>query len=312
MTNEFWSHRRFIPLAKRLVMLERFRCAARGLCLGVAAMHLAGCSPVMVLNATVPSWGYRKTKGVVYGDEPRQKLDVYTPGRRKAGAPVVVYFYGGGWQQGGKAEAQFVAEALTSRGYVTVVPDYRLYPNVTFPAFIEDGAQAVRWARDNASKYNADPSRIYLMGHSAGAHLAALLVLDEKYLNDVGVDRTIIRGMAGMGGPYDFKATGQYGRVFAQVDPSPTTGSARHSYNAMDFVDGDEPPMLLMQGTADKLVEPANASRLARRIREKGGEATCLMYRGVGHSRNLLALAWTFRWVASTLDDTTAFFEAHR
>ncbi len=270
-------------------------------------LSLLGCKPVSILNATVPSWGYHKNKSLTYGDLPRQKLDVYTPGRPKPNAPILVYFYGGAWQQGDKAEAQFVAEAFTSRGYVTIVPDYRLYPNVVFPAFIEDAALAVRWARDNAARFNADPTRIYLMGHSAGAHIAALLVLDEKYLHDVGVDRTIIRAMAGMGGPYDFIANGEYAPIFAQ----PTTAPSPRSYNAIDFVDGDEPPMLLIQGRADTLVDPANATRLATRIRDQGGTVRCLMYPNINHSGNLLSLAWTFRWLAPTLTDTTTFFTAH-
>jgi len=277
------------------------------LCFAVIVPALVGCTPVGFLNATVPSWGYCKTKDLAYGGQARQKLDVYQPGRQRPGAPIVVYFYGGGWQEGNKAEAQFVAEAMTSHGYVTIIPDYRLYPSVRFPAFVEDGAMAVRWARDNAARFNADPSRIYLMGHSAGAHTAALLVLDEGYLNDVGVDRSIIRGMAGMGGPYDFVASGIYASVFAQVAGATT----RASYNVIDNVDGDEPPMLLMQGKGDKLVDPSNATRLAARIRSKGGQVRHITYSGVGHSGNLLSIAWTFRWVTSALDDTVAFFKAH-
>jgi len=276
--------------------------------LSVCVLMLVGCTPVGFLNATVPSWGYRKTKDLAYGEVPRQKLDVYQPGRQKPLSPVVVYFYGGGWQGGEKAEAQFVAEALTSRGYVTVVPDYRLYPEVTFPAFVEDAADTVRWTRDNVARFGGDPSRIYLMGHSAGAHTAALLVLDERYLEAVNVDRSIIRGMAGMGGPYDFVANGIYAPVFA-APPGATTQAS--SYNAIDYVDGDEPPMLLMQGDGDKLVEPANAQRMADRIRAKGGQVRHILYHGVGHSGNLLSLAWTFRWVTGALDDTVRFFEEH-
>jgi acetyl esterase/lipase len=269
---------------------------------------LVGCSHFDVLNATVPGWGYRQTKGIAYGEAARQKLDVYRPLRQKAGAPLIVFFYGGGWQQGNRRDYRFVGEAFTSYGYVTVIPDYRLYPAVTFPAFVNDGAQAVRWARDHAAQLGADPQRIFLVGHSAGAHIAALLTYDERYLQAAGVDRSAIVAAAGMGGPYDFRATGQYEAIFPQRD-DPT---AQVAYNPIRFVDGDEPPMLLAQGARDRIVEPGNALRLARRVREQGGAVRHLRFPRGTHADAVLSLAWSFRWLTPALREIDAFFKEPR
>ncbi|HMB94824.1 MAG TPA: alpha/beta hydrolase, partial [Tepidisphaeraceae bacterium] len=167
-------------------------------------LPMAGCTEFDLLNATIPCWGYSRTSDLKYGELPRQKLDVYRPRGKPAAAPVVIFFYGGDWQSGNKSDYRFVADAFTSRGFVAVLPDYRLYPQVTFPSFVEDAALAVRWTHDNAANFGGDPRRIYLMGHSAGAHIAALLTLDEHYLKNVGLDRSAIRATAGLSGPYDF------------------------------------------------------------------------------------------------------------
>ena len=149
----------------------------------VAAISaLAACTPLVLVNVTIPEDGFVAETGLRYGPEERQALDVYLPKDRAGPSPVVVFFYGGAWRRGERGDHLFAAEALTSQGYVAVVPDYRLYPEVRFPAFVEDGAKALRWVRDHAADFGGDPDRLYLMGHSAGAHIAALLTLDERYL----------------------------------------------------------------------------------------------------------------------------------
>ncbi|MEO7155926.1 MAG: alpha/beta hydrolase, partial [Vicinamibacterales bacterium] len=155
----------------------------------VALLALTGCSKFDLLNATVPARNYLRTDDISYGPLARQKLDVYRPKSPPPRADIVIFFYGGDWQAGSKRDYRFVAEALTSRGFVAVMPNYGLYPEVTFPAFVEDAAQVVRWAHDNATTIGGDPAHIYLMGHSAGAHIAALLTLDARYLAGTGLDR---------------------------------------------------------------------------------------------------------------------------
>lgn len=271
-------------------------------------MSAIGCSRFDLLNATVPPLGYTAARNIVYGPLERQRLDVYTPCHPVPRAPIVIFFYGGDWQSGSKADYRFVGQALASRGFIAVLPDYRLYPAVTFPAFVQDGAMACRWVHDHATALGAAPDRMYLMGHSAGAYIAAMLTLDARYLRAVGLDRGNIRATAALSGPYDFVPLPDDRRVF---------GIARddtHTYPAMEpihFVDGREPPMLLVQGLKDPTVNPRNAYRLAARIREAGGHVELIVYPQLGHVGVVLSLASCFHWLAPTLTDTCAYFETH-
>lgn len=271
-------------------------------------MPLAGCSRFDLLNAAVPRCGYVKTSDVAYGPRPRQTLDIYRPKGTDQPAGVVVFFYGGSWQMGSKADYRFVAQALASRGFIAVLPDYRLYPNVTFPAFVEDAARAVRWVYDHAEAIGGDRRHLYLMGHSAGAHIAALLTLDERYLRAVGLEQDVIRATAALSGPYDFIPTPDNRDVFRMVagQKKPPVAS-----QPIRFADGNDPPLLLIHGAEDETVRPGNARRLAERLRSVGGQVETKFYADRGHVGILLALAWPFRWYAPTLDDVTAFFRAH-
>jgi len=147
--------------------------------IGIVALgFIAGCSPLGLLNRAAAFSEARATRDVPYGGLPRQRLDLYRAPEVGAPAPVVIFFYGGSWQRGDKSDYPFVGDAFASRGFLTLIPNYRVHPEVRFPAFVEDGAEVVRWARDHAAELGADPQRIYLLGHSAGAHIAALLALD--------------------------------------------------------------------------------------------------------------------------------------
>jgi acetyl esterase/lipase len=278
------------------------------LLLAATAVWLTGCTGLQLLNATVSHFGYMRTTDISYGDDPRQKLDVYLPKQMSPNAKVVIFFYGGSWREGSKADYRFVAQALTSRGFIVVLPDYRLYPQVIFPAFVEDGASAVRWVRDNISTYGGGTNRLYLMGHSAGSHIAALLTLDAHYLKNVGLDRNVIRATATLSGPYDFTPNPWDRPVFGmatnqtEIDPK---------IEPITFVDGKEPPMLLVQGLRDKIVAPSNAVNLAARIREAGGEVEYITYPKRGHASVVVALASPYHWLAPVLKDVTDYFDQH-
>jgi acetyl esterase/lipase len=260
-----------------------------------------------VLNSLVPTCGYQRTTDLAYGDLPRQKLDVYRPNKSSAAA-VVIFFYGGHWQTGSKTDYRFVAQALTSRGFVAVLPDYRLYPQVTFPAFVQDGAAAVRWVHDNISRFGGDPAKIYLMGHSAGAHIAALLTLDGHYLKDVGLDQSAVRATAALSGPYDFVPLPQDKAVFGMNETDSTPDPA---IEPIHFVDGHAPPLLLLHGLKDQTVEAGNAARLEAKIRAAGGKVQYIAYPNRAHVGVVLALAWPFRWLDPVLDNTVKFFNEH-
>ncbi len=270
---------------------------------------IGGCTRFDLLNATVPCWGYHSESGIAYGALPRQKLDVYRPKSDAAPKGIVIFFYGGDWQTGQRADYRFVAQALCSEGFIAVLPDYRLFPEVTFPTFVEDGARAVRWAYNNAASIGGDVDHIYLMGHSAGAHIAVLLTLDEHYLRDVGLNRSAIRATVGLSGPYDFNPSDEDSGVFSMQ-----AGQSRPVDDAepIEFADGRAPPMLLIQGLQDTTVEPGNATRLGERIRANGGEVNTVFYKSRAHVGVVLALASPFRWLAPVLRDSTDFFKSHR
>ncbi|MGH7805827.1 MAG: alpha/beta hydrolase [Candidatus Binatia bacterium] len=257
---------------------------------------------IRLLNAVVRSGRYVQASDVSFGADGRMRLDVYRSRRAAAPAPIVVFFYGGSWQRGERADYAFVGEALASRGIVTVIADYRIYPPHGFPSFLEDGALAVRWAREHAHEIGGDPGRLFVMGHSAGAHIAAMLAVDRRYLKTVDLDGEMLRGVIGLAGPYDFLPLKDpvLKALFGPEDGLPTT-------QPVTFVDGAEPPMLLLHGKADRTVGPRNSRRLAARIRERGGAVDEIVYEGVGHVGILLALAAPFRFWAPVLDDTVRF-----
>ena len=265
----------------------------------------AGCTKFQLLNAAVPSCGYAQTSDLIYGPLPRHRLDVYRPAHPDPARGVVVFLYGGDWQNGSKDDYHFVGQALASRGFVAVLPNYGLYPAVRFPAFVQDAALAVRWAHDNATTFGGDPNRLFLMGHSAGAHIAALLTLDGSYLKAVGLDRSAVHATAGLSGPYDFVPPpddrAAFGMAKDDTHPNP-------QIEPIHFVDGHAPPMLLVQGLEDTTVNPDNATHLAAAIRAAGGSVTVIRYPSLAHVGVVLSLAWPFRWLGPVLDDTATFF----
>ena len=273
--------------------------------LALLPVLLAACSPVDVLNATVPKDGYAVSEGLAYGPGPRHRLDVYVPDDLAGPAPVVVFFYGGSWKNGDRGDYLFAAEALVSRGYVAVVPDYRLYPDVAFPDFLDDGARAVRWVRESIAAYGGDPDRLFLMGHSAGAYNAAMLALDPDYLANAGIDRGAVRGVIGLAGPYDFLPldTRTTRQVFGDAPDLPAT-------QPVSFADGGAPPLLLLTGEDDTTVRPRNSESLARAMAAEGGEAELRVYPDLGHIGIVLALADGQRGRAPVLDDLDAFVAA--
>lgn len=267
-----------------------------------AVAVMAGCSGPGLLSGLTPSGGYQTHEGIAYGDHRRQRLDVHVPQSAEPAAPVVVFLYGGRWQSGSRSGYRFMAEALTSRGFVTVIPDYRLHPEVRFPAFVEDGAAALAWVRSRIGAYGGDADRVFLMGHSAGAHIAALLALDERYLAARGESTDAVAGFIGLSGPYDFLPfTADYLRdIFAPPEQYART-------QPINFARGDAPPMLLIHGESDRTVLPRNSERLAAAVRDAGGRVDERLVAGRGHAGTLATLAAPLRFRANALDDIEVF-----
>ena len=241
------------------------------------------------------------TLSVAYAGRPRHTLDICRPVDASA-APVVMFFYGGGWRRGNKRLYRYVAKALARRGYVAVVPDYRVYPEARYPDFIEDAALAVRWVKDNAARFGGDPKKIFLQGHSAGAHIAAMLAIDGRWLHKVGLapGRDIV-GLIGIAGPYDFMP------LRDEILKVIFGGAERPETQPIFHVSPGAPPALLMTGSRDRLVEPGNSTRLAERLRATGNAATVLTYRRVGHYLIIAALAPLLRFLVPVLRDVDAF-----
>ena len=195
---------------------------------------------------------------------------------------------------------------MTSKGFLVVIPDYRVYPDVLFPAFVEDAAHAFRWAKDHAGEFGGDPARVFVMGHSAGAHIAALLTYDQHFLNGVGLHERSIRGFIGLAGPYDFlPLTDERFKIIFGPEPG------RAASQPINFVDGNEAPALLVYGGKDTVVAPRNIANMTRRIQEKGGKVTELLYPEMTHVTAVLDIAAPLRKDKDLLDRIAAFVEAN-
>jgi acetyl esterase/lipase len=241
------------------------------------------------------------TRDVPYAKGARRMLDICRP-RTAVAAPVVVFFYGGGWRSGNKRLYRYVARALARRGYVAVLPDYRIYPEVRYPDFLDDGAGAVRWAKDNVAAFGGDPQRIFLMGHSAGAHIAAMLAVDPVWLRKTGlVPGRDIAGLIGLAGPYDFLP------LRDEMLKIIFGGADRLETQPICHVAPGAPPALLLTGDADDVVDPGNSTRFAERLRAAGNDATAVIYPRVGHYNIVAALALFLPFFAPVLRDADAF-----
>ena len=281
----------------------------RGLFAVSTAALAAACSRLGLFNGLTPkdSGGRQVARDIAYGADPRQRLDVYAPASPSPGpAPVVVFFYGGAWNSGDKALYSWVGRALAAQGFVTVLPNYRLVPQVRFPAFLDDAAASVAKAQQIAARYGGDPHRVALMGHSAGAYLAVMLGLDAAYLKAAGANLSDVRAVVGLAGPYDFYPFDVPASVeaFGQAaDPQQT--------QPIHFARGDAPPMLLAHGDKDTTVRLHNATALYDAIRARGGAVELKVYPGREHVDLVLPLSKPFRNRIPLLEDVTRFLRAH-
>jgi acetyl esterase/lipase len=275
---------------------------------------ITACSPLKVLNALTPSSGYVKTADIAYGPDARNRLDVYKPTLKSsakpafaaAGAPVVVFFYGGSWNSGSRTDYDFVGQALAARGIVTVIADYRLYPQVRYPLFIEDGAQAVSWVAQHIADYGGDAHHLFVMGHSSGAYNAAMLALDPQYLAAVHMQPADLRGWIGLAGPYDFLPieNRDVRPVFFFPDSPPAS-------QPINQVTRAAPNTLLIAANKDNLVNPVrNTGGLADKLRQAGVPVQEQYYDGVTHTTLIATFTRPLRGLAPALDRVVAFIES--
>ncbi len=300
--------------------------------IGDIARHLPEVrrDPLAALDSLSPSASTQVLRDLPYGPHGGQSLDLYLPekwaqapssgeaaapesdpGQAKEPGPgfstrsAVVFFHGGRWSYGRKEEYRFVAQALVARGHAVAVCDYRKYPSVRFPSFVEDGAAAIAWAFGVLPDHGVDPDRIFLMGHSAGAHIAALATMDRRYSETYGTDPDRLAGLVLMSGPFDFypirgdDLRDIFGPEEFHADTQP-----------MRFVRSGLPPMLFLHGRRDRTVRPWSSARMASAVRDHGGEARAVFYDFLTHTSILASLSDGIGFlVAPVLDDITAFLK---
>ena len=271
-----------------------------------ALLALPACSSLDTLNGvngiTPGDGGVEKIAAdVAFGSDVRQKLDIYAPAKA-SNAPVVLFFYGGSWSNGRRQDYGFAARALAARGFIVVVPDYRLVPQVRFPAFVEDGAAAVAWTSANIARYGGNPAKIAVSGHSAGAHIAMMVTMDRRWLAAAGAPGAI-KAAVGLAGPYDFAPFVPGGAADAALG----NASDVRITQPISFVRADAPPVLLLTGDEDTTVLPRNATAMAAALTKLNAPVEVKVYPGIGHIGIILALSKPFRGKAPALDDTAAF-----
>lgn len=245
----------------------------------------------------------RLTPDLPYGTEPEQRLDAYAlPQARDR--PIVLFWYGGGWTNGEKSEYRFLGTALAEHGYVAVIPDYRKFPTVRFPSFVEDGARALVWVYRHARELGGDPSRIVVMGHSVGAHLGAMLAYQPRYVRAAGGRRGWIRGFVGLSGTYAPVPDSESVRC---IIPPPFRS---FDWQPLWHVDRHAPPSLLLHGLDDRRINPVETMRLRNALARHGVQVQMELYSKRTHADTVAAFSPLARRRMPVLDSAARFIES--
>ncbi len=271
----------------------------------IAAFLYTRSGPALLdgLDRIWPGAGAKQVARAVPFGKHDQTLNIWGSGSAKA-APVLIFYYGGGWVKGSADNYGWAARAYAAKGFLVVVPDYRKVPKTRFPGFVQDAADAVKWTQDNIAKYGGDPNRIAIAGHSAGAHSVAMLALDPQWLAAAGAPGAV-KAAVGLSGPYDFYPF--TGRAIEAMGKWPKPAETQ----PLTFARKDAPPMMLVTGTADTTVRPKNARNLFKRLTDAGAVVVEKEYPGLGHEDIVMALSLPFRGKAPVLDDSAAFLMTH-
>lgn len=276
----------------------------KALVTSLIALMLVGCSKVNLLNFLIPKSGYQTFTNIAYGSLPRQHLDIYVPANKVKSAATIVFFYGGSWQLGNKELYRFVGQAFASKGFVTVIADYRVYPQNYFPDFMEDAAKTMVWVHQHIKQYGGNPNKLFIAGHSAGAYNAVMLTLNKKYLQALNSNDNFIKGVIGIAGPYDFKFTEVEVKALFGHAPYPET-------QPINYVRANLPPMLLATGDKDTEVYPRNAFNLYNKLLKYKNPVQLILIHNVGHVGIVLSLAYPFQFRTNLLNDIEAFVNSH-
>lgn len=263
----------------------------------------------------------RALTDIPYGDSPRQRLDLFVPkgdggtGKRTVGdnqipltksgkSPLIIFFYGGGWSSGTRKGYSFIGKAFAATGCAVVVPDFGKHPDAPYPEFLEDCAKAVRWARDNAERLDADPDMIFLAGHSSGGYNAAMLALDARWLHGAGVPHDAIAGWLGLSAPYDFLPLDVAAsiRTFSHV-PEKLLPSTQ----PINKVTPGSPPAFFSNGAPDTIVGKYHVENMAEEYEKRDLTHTAKIYDGMNHYWAMLSLAKLFQSKFPVFADMLSF-----
>lgn len=262
---------------------------------------LGGCTTQQVVNTLTLPVGYRLFRNITYDPESNLQLDVYAPsGAVKA--PVVVFFYSRRWERGNKRDVTFVGQSLSAKGYVVIIPNFRHYPNVLYQQMLSDSARAVVWSHHFAKTYGGSAKKLVVMGFDAGAYNAAMLALDPRWVEKAGGKADWIRGMIGISGPYDLLPimAPDLRAFFAPASQYPLT-------QPINWVNGENPPLLLIASTTDHVVSARNTDELFRRVKAAHGPVEKITYRDLSHDMTLDALSAPLRGQADILSNIARF-----
>jgi pimeloyl-ACP methyl ester carboxylesterase len=229
---------------------------------------------------------------VAYGTKPKQKLDIYWPTGKKKHNTTIIFYHGGSWRSGSKSTYKFVGKRLARMGYTAVLANYRLYPEVVYPDFVKDSLKAIKWSSENLL-----PTKIILMGHSAGAFNGAVLSIDKQYRNKLR--KFSVKGFIGIGGPYNFKPRPDLRAVFAYTQ--------EHPYNLVAMVDKPDIPMLLIAGRLDWVVSYKNSLCLASQIRACNGKVVLRIFPLLEHFSVIAPLFSGLSWIAPVRKEIKKF-----
>jgi acetyl esterase/lipase len=245
-------------------------------------------------------------RDVVYGPGATGKLDVYAPVGADGEAPVVVFAHSGWPKLADKKHFAMVGAMLASRGFVTLIPDFHVFPNCRYPDFVQDIARAAAWARGHCADYGGDPQRLFLVGHSGGAYVGAMLALDPQWLEGAGMTTGDIRGVVGICGPYDFLP-------LPQAAMNDVFGGEQNWAAALpvNHACASAPPMLLVAGGKDHLDPDRNTGALARALRTVGGQVAEIRYPTLGDSLGLHSLMGSLHFRATALVEVERFIRLH-
>jgi len=262
---------------------------------------LTGCEPIHVINQLTPRDDFTLNRDLSYGPDPRHRLDLYVPTEPVNHRSVIVFVHGGRWDSGDKDQYLFVGQAFASLGYVTAIPNYRLFPQVQYPEFVDDIARAIASLKQHlAQQVCADGRAIILAGHSAGAHTASLIATDPRHLakNRVEVE---FKAWIGIAGPYDLplEDPAVIGKFDDRIDDRET--------NAVALASAGTPPTLLIHGGKDVTVGIHHTESLRAKLDQQGVPHMVRIYPETNHTRVIAALASSLRFLNPIYQDVDGF-----